>query len=79
MTIMDDIERGCLETGESIEARWGTGWWSREPHQEPRYEVVECPVCKEKNIVQLMKYLYTTGYYEVYECVCGNQSFIEKG
>lgn len=33
----DDIARGCLENGEPIEAKWGSGWWSvvEEQQQEP--------------------------------------------
>jgi hypothetical protein len=32
--LYDDIARGCLENGEPIEARWGSGWWSAQPDQE---------------------------------------------
>jgi hypothetical protein len=32
--LSDDIARGCLENGEPIEARWGTGEWSAQPEQQ---------------------------------------------
>ena len=32
--LYDDIARGCLENGEPIEARWGSGEWTRQPEQE---------------------------------------------
>ena len=45
--LRDDIERGCLENGEPIEARWGTGYWTRQPEQEPEPEIYPkpCPIC----------------------------------
>jgi len=45
--LYDDIARGCLENGEPIEARWGGGWWSEQPEQEPEpdYYVKPCPLC----------------------------------
>jgi hypothetical protein len=41
----DDIARGCLENGESIEARWGSGWWSVPQQRDKEPEVVQCPKC----------------------------------
>lgn len=45
----DDIARGCLENGECLEAKWGTGWWTRqpEPEQEPYCFFAACPFCGE--------------------------------
>ena len=43
-----DIERGYLENGESLEARWGTGWWTEQPEREPEYYGAECPFCNEE-------------------------------
>jgi len=31
------LERGCLPTGEPLEALYGVGWWTEEPPQE-------CPI-----------------------------------
>jgi len=42
-SLQDDIERGCLETGEAIEAKWGPGWWTPGPEPEP--EITQCPLC----------------------------------
>ena len=46
-TLDDDIVRGCLENGEPIEARWGSGWWSVQSEQEPEPEFYQmpCPNC----------------------------------
>jgi len=41
----DDIARGCLENGESIEARWGSGWWSERNSPNPEPDVCQCPFC----------------------------------
>lgn len=49
-TLEDDIARGCLEDGQPIEAKWGTGPWSyQEPEQEPEPEFFgkPCPKCGE--------------------------------
>jgi len=44
--LQEDISRGCLENGEPIEAKWGTGWWSGIGHeQEPEWGGGECPNC----------------------------------
>jgi hypothetical protein len=40
-----DIERGYLKNGEPLEARWGTGWWTKRPEREPEYYGGECPYC----------------------------------
>lgn len=41
-----NLERGCLPTGEPLEARYGTGWWSREPRSESDCPpIVQCPHC----------------------------------
>ncbi len=41
----DDIARGCLPSGEPIEARWGSGWWSVHPEQYPEPDYLQCPIC----------------------------------
>jgi hypothetical protein len=42
----DDMARGCLSNGESLEARWGTGYWSESPNgPEPDWDYIECPKC----------------------------------
>jgi len=47
--LSDDIARGCLENGEPIEARWGTGEWSVEAQENtyPQPEGDYCPYCGE--------------------------------
>lgn len=45
MTFDDDIARGYLENGEPLEAQYGTGWWTRQPEQEPEFHGGECPYC----------------------------------
>lgn len=45
MTLREDIARGCLETGESIEALWGAGWWSEDQRQATYPPVVQCFKC----------------------------------
>ena len=51
MSLNDDIARGCLENGEPIEARWGSGWWSSQPEQqpEPEFYPMPCPNCNCEN------------------------------
>ena len=39
------IARGCLPTGEPLEAAFGVGPWTHQPEREP--ELVECPSCHE--------------------------------
>jgi len=39
----EDLARGYLETGEPLEALYGTGWWTQQP--EPEAEVIPCPRC----------------------------------
>lgn len=34
----DDLARGCLSTGEPLEALYGTCPWTVEPEPEPPYE-----------------------------------------
>jgi hypothetical protein len=46
--LQNDIARGCLENGEPIESRWGTGWWSIQPEPEPEYYGGECPFCGQE-------------------------------
>jgi len=43
--LYDDIARGCLENGEPIEARWGTGEWSRQPEPDLEFYSIPCPNC----------------------------------
>ena len=45
--LRDDIARGMLENGEPLEARWGTGYWTEQPEQEPKPDFYQnpCPVC----------------------------------
>lgn len=31
----DDIARGCLESGEPLDALYGVGWWTEMPEPEP--------------------------------------------
>jgi len=45
MGFREDLERGCLKTGEPLEALYGTGWWTREPEPDLGPEVVQCPRC----------------------------------
>jgi hypothetical protein len=46
MSLRDDIARGCLENGECIEARWGSGEWSTQHQQEPDpWDGDPCPKC----------------------------------
>jgi hypothetical protein len=45
----DDYERGCLESGEPLEAFWGAGWWSErddEP-QQGQWFGAPCEDCGE--------------------------------
>lgn len=60
----DDIARGCLENGEPIEARWGTGSWSTEPEQqqEPEWSWDACPHCGK------MAHYYGGDFIECEEC-----------
>ena len=39
----DDLNRGCLSTGEPLEALYGTGRWTQEPEPEP--PVMQCYKC----------------------------------
>lgn len=39
------IDRGCLPTGEAVEALYGTGWWTREPDNPYLPSIVQCHVC----------------------------------
>jgi hypothetical protein len=41
----DDIARGCLPSGEPIEARWGQGLWSETDEKDREPEIVQCPKC----------------------------------
>lgn len=50
-SLEDDIARGCLENGEAIEAKWGTGWWSEEQRKrehKPEFHCGECPHCHKE-------------------------------
>jgi len=47
--LYEDIERGCLENGEPIEAKWGTGFWSKQPEPEPEIYQRACPICGCEN------------------------------
>ena len=38
-----NLQRGCLPTGEPLEALYGTGWWTEEPEPDP--PVVQCHKC----------------------------------
>lgn len=38
-----NLERGCLPTGEPLEALYGAGWWTQQPLPEP--PVVQCHKC----------------------------------
>ena len=40
----EDIDRGYLETGEPLEALYGTGWWSREQERDCP-QIVQCFRC----------------------------------
>ena len=40
----EDMRRGCLETGEPLEALYGSGWWSV-PEYNNQPPVVQCHVC----------------------------------
>ena len=47
MSLQDDIARGCLENGEPIEARWGSGYWSAQNEPEPDpWDGAPCPKCE---------------------------------
>ena len=39
-----NLERGCLPTGEPLEALYGAGWWTEEPHPDCP-PVVQCYKC----------------------------------
>lgn len=42
----DDIDRGCLENGEPLEAKYGCGYWSKMPEKEPDlWDGEPCPNC----------------------------------
>lgn len=36
------LERGCLPTGEPVEALYGVGWWTEEPELPPIIQCFEC-------------------------------------
>ena len=38
-----NLNRGCLPTGEPLEALYGAGWWTPLPPEEPH--VVQCHKC----------------------------------
>jgi hypothetical protein len=38
-----NLDRGCLPTGEPLEALYGVGWWTQEPEPEP--PVTQCHIC----------------------------------
>jgi hypothetical protein len=38
-----NLDRGCLPTGEPLEALYGAGWWTQEPSPEP--PVIQCYKC----------------------------------
>lgn len=37
----DDIARGCLESGEPLDALYGVGWWTEKPEPEPDHVTVQ--------------------------------------
>ena len=41
----DDLQRGCLETGEPLEAACGAGWWTEDPRNPYCPPIVQCPRC----------------------------------
>ena len=73
----DDIARGCLENGEPIEARWGTGWWSEEGRKqepEPNFYGADCPYCGKEAI-----FVEFYGKHEFVECKhCGRKKMTTK-
>ena len=45
-SLAEDIARGCLENGEPIEAKWGTGRWSvYDDAPDPDFYQRACPDC----------------------------------
>ena len=47
-TYGEDMARGCLETGESLEAAYGPGPWSPDPWESAEMElpqIVQCYKC----------------------------------
>jgi hypothetical protein len=73
----DDIARGCLENGESIEARWGTGEWSevgRQREPDPDFYGADCPYCGKEAI-----FVEFYGKNEFVECKhCGRKKMSTK-
>ena len=66
-SLSDDIARGCLENGEPIEAKWGSGWWScqdQQPEPDP-WSGAECPKCGN------MLHTFWDNFAE--DCVCGEK------
>jgi len=61
--LSDDIARGCLENGEPIEARWGTGEWSREHEQQQE------PDPWEEALAAVERSAYLKALDDVYETV----------
>jgi Zn finger protein HypA/HybF involved in hydrogenase expression len=52
-TFEEDMARGCLENGEALEARWGSGEWSAMQDQrqiEPEPEPGDCPFCGKEAV-----------------------------
>lgn len=48
-TFEEDMARGCLSTGEPLEAAYGQGWWSdSNPDPEPDWNGAECPYCHKE-------------------------------
>ena len=66
--LQDDIARGCLENGEPIEARWGTGWWS-DSGEEQEPDVCQCPFCNGT--------AYDLGQGGIDCTTCGHKTFVE--
>ena len=44
-TLSECVDRGCLPTGEPIEALYGTGWWTEQEQEQEPWDVCECPQC----------------------------------
>lgn len=42
----ENLQRGFLPTGESLEALYGVGWWTHIPREEPK--CTQCHICGGK-------------------------------
>jgi len=52
----DDMARGCLESGEPLDALYGTGWWTKKDESEPEPDPVDLYIASlESRVAELDK------------------------